>query len=133
MRRISSTFVGVRSVMAWPLGCTVITSASQGASSWELTGSIDTPSPTIFSANTGSGTCSSGRSGPETGARSISVSVVGNVGSLNGDGQAVESIGDFHDDESFVRRGPTGRSLVELGWCDALQRGAAGRDGACIA
>jgi len=49
------------------------TSPSQGARSTFETGSMEMPSPTIFSANTGSGTCSIGTSTPESGATSTTL------------------------------------------------------------
>ena len=49
-------------------GCTWLTSPSHGASRRSLKGSIETPSPTIFWAKTGSGTCSIGTRTPVNGA-----------------------------------------------------------------
>src|SRR6476469_8231187 len=61
---------GERMVSACSDGCRCTTSPPHGATRVFSKGSIDTPSPTIFPANTGSGTCSMGTSTPVTGARS---------------------------------------------------------------
>ena len=58
----------VRIVTACAAGCRWMTSPSHGARRWSLRGSIETPSPTIFCAKTGSGTCSIGTMTPVSGA-----------------------------------------------------------------
>ncbi len=77
---ITSMPSGVVSVTACPARWSWVTVPPQGAVSSWFSGSMDRPSPTIFWANTGSGTCSSGTMTPSSGARSsivdISVSFV---------------------------------------------------------
>ena len=60
-----------RMVRAWAAGWMWMTSPSQGATRVLLSGSIEIPSPTIFWAKTGSGTCSIGTSTPVMGATSV--------------------------------------------------------------
>ena len=58
---------------AWWAPCNWVTVPATGASTSVEVGSMETPSPTIFPANTGSGTVSMGTRTPERGAKMVRV------------------------------------------------------------
>src|SRR4051812_42499339 len=75
----SSSPSAVHKVIACPAACIDMISPSHAATSTALTGSIERPSPTIFWANTGSGTRSRAQTWPDKGARILTRDIGSNV------------------------------------------------------
>ncbi len=67
----------VRRLMAWPVWCTLSTTALQGEQSTLPVGSMARPSPSMRWANTGSGVSSSGAAQPSSGENKVMVWVMG--------------------------------------------------------